>query len=666
MAAKHKNPSRPDRTAVAPYNFVPVPDRPITYPEGEKNPLAVDQSVYHASRFTGWIDVDLETRSPIYVRGPLTPEQYERKEIQDNDPRDPTPHLEKLRNRPDFFHAGDPQQPVIPGSSLRGMLRTICEILGHGKMNFVHDTALIYRAVGDTSSHGEAYRQQLMAEVPGEKNHFVPRFKAGYIVHNGRDWAIQPAQEINGVTYARISHKRWNEVNRQLKRWYNCRNAREIYVQIGPNEMQKVRGGFIHIKYAKVLHAAASPGAGLHRAVAVESGRMFSKRSEAVIFAPDENAPKIRIPDGSNGEPDLVTAYLDQVSPEQEKLLGSKQGVLQHNQPIFYLEDEGKLIFFGHTQMFRLPYRYSPQGLLHPVHKDENRIDLAEAMFGKVRAKETGHAGRIFVGDARMLPGQANPWLPDGEITIPQILSGPKPTTFQHYLTQPQPDVAQGKGLETYNSSPKNTTLRGYKLYWHKGDVRKEAVVDNLSAEEQKKDTQHTKMKPIRSGVQFSFRVHFENLLAAELGLLWWALALPGQGDYCHKLGMGKPLGLGAVKLSPALHLVQPAKRYQSFLAPSEEALSTGEAAEDIVNQRIQQVVNMFEKFIKIKLGHTEDTPFTRLERVKMLLQMLSWPGPDPEQTRYMEIERSDPKAKRGKRNEYKDRPVLPDPLHVE
>jgi cold shock CspA family protein len=52
-------------------------------------------------------------------------------------------------------------------------------------------------------------------------------------------------------------------------------------------------------------------------------------------------------------------------------------------------------------------------------------------------------------------------------------------------------------------------------------------------------------------------------------------------------------------------------------------------------------------------------------ERVKQLLAMLSWPGPDPELTRYMEIEHPDPTAKRGKHNEYKERPVLPDPLLV-
>ena len=55
---------------------------------------------------------------------------------------------------------------------------------------------------------------------------------------------------------------------------------------------------------------------------------------------------------------------------------------------------------------------------------------------------------------------------------------------------------------------------------------------------------------------------------------------------------------------------------------------------------------------------------FEKLERIQQLLHMLSWPGPVPseEKSRYMEIERYDPSARRKKRNEYRERPVLPDP----
>jgi len=51
-----------------------------------------------------------------------------------------------------------------------------------------------------------------------------------------------------------------------------------------------------------------------------------------------------------------------------------------------------------------------------------------------------------------------------------------------------------------------------------------------------------------------------------------------------------------------------------------------------------------------------------QLERIQALLALLSWPGPDPALTRYLEIERG---SEGDEYNEYKERPVLPDPLGV-
>ncbi|MFQ5421545.1 MAG: TIGR03986 family CRISPR-associated RAMP protein, partial [Anaerolineae bacterium] len=531
MAPKHKNPSSDRRTAVAPYNFIPVPDWPL--PASDK----VDHSVYdHKRRLTGWIDVTLETRSPVYVRGPLSPAEHRQMEQEDSD--DKKPHLEKLRNKPDFFHTGDPNAPAIPGSSLRGMLRTLAQILGYGKLAPVSDAPLVYRAVADMSSHGDAYRARLMEEEPGQKNHYIPRIKGGYMWYDDNgDWYIRPAQEWGGVTYARLSRR---NIPRKLKNWRNCRNASIVYIEPGPYEFQKVRGGFIHIKYANVLRVMADDAPGLRMAVLAQSGKMFKKNSEAVIFAPDENAALIRAPD------ELVTAYRDQISPEQERLLG-KNGVLRQDQPIFYLLEGGKLTFFGHTRMFRMPYPHSPREMLSMAHRDDKLTDYAEAIFGSAKGEDTGTAGRVYVSDAQMVTGQKSPWLSDDPILIPEILSGPKPTTFQHYLTQSNPDAPKGQGLHTYNDDSRKTTLRGFKMYWHKGDASRHQIAEKGKIDLQK-DTQHTKMKPVRSGVEFKFRVYYENLLLAELGLLWWTMALPANGDYCHKLGMGKPLGMGAVK----------------------------------------------------------------------------------------------------------------------
>ncbi|MEZ4644805.1 MAG: TIGR03986 family CRISPR-associated RAMP protein [Chloroflexota bacterium] len=526
MAPKHKNPTSKNRTAVAPYNFVPVPERPITFPDGDpRNPLDVDQGKYHEGRWTGWINVKLTTKSPLYIRGVLKPDEFEQKERQEADTKDTTPHLDKIRNRPDFFHTGDADKPVIPGSSLRGMIRQIVEILGHGKLKPVMNSPLVYRAVGDTSSHGEAYRKMLMAEDPTREHYYTPLFKGGYVRKDSKgNWFIQPAQEIKGTTYGRVNQKR---IPQQLSRWHNCHNASEIYVEIGDYDYKSVRGSFLHVKQAGIVNASSQSQPGMVQAVLARSGRMFSKKTEAVIFPPDDNADWISIPDGSdeNDPRDLVTEYRDQVSPEQEKLLG-KGGALRDYQPVFYLLKNGKLLFFfGHTQMFRMPYPRSPKEMLHPVHSDDTRIDFAEAMFGKVRGSGTGgYAGRVFVTDACLDEAQKQDklWLEDSPVIIPKVLSNPKPTTFQHYLTQSSPNVDKGKELHTYNSSPGQTTLRGYKMYWHKGKTVKcsDFTEKEIDVGSVIRTNSHAK-SPVREDVAFTFRVHFENLLPAELGLLW-------------------------------------------------------------------------------------------------------------------------------------------------
>nr|WP_205369615.1 hypothetical protein [Thermoleptolyngbya sp. PKUAC-SCTB121] len=87
--------------------------------------------------------------------------------------------------------------------------------------------------------------------------------------------------------------------------------------------------------------------------------------------------------------------------------------------------------------------------------------------------------------------------------------SGPKPTTFQHYLVQTK---ASKPDLKHYGSAPgTETVIRGHKLYWHK----KEPTI-TLENPEEVSDTQKTQIKPIKPGVSFQFTIHFENLSDVE------------------------------------------------------------------------------------------------------------------------------------------------------
>jgi CRISPR-associated protein (TIGR03986 family) len=655
MNPKHVNPTRWEqrREAIAPYNFVPLPEKAVTMPLAD----VPDHHVYQGDRLSGYIDCTLTTESPVYVRGMLTPEQYQAQKA------------EQSKGRPEFFHVEDVNQPVIPGSSLRGLLRMMVEIVGFGKMAAVTPNRLVYRAVGDTTSHGLAYRNRLMHE-DGE-HRYTPLMRGGYMEKRGGDWFIRPAKEIDGTTFAVL--KIDEELFRSLRKVGDCRNAAEIYIATGPYDYQAVRGGFLHIKQARVIRASARPGQELRRGTLARSGRMMSKRNEAVVYEADPEATLLALDD------DQIQAYKDQLSQEQKKLLGDR-GVLNPGQPVFYvLNDDGSVFFFGHTRLFRLPYPRSPWQMVPGALRNEAEVDLAEALFGYVKSKEMpdgkarAYAGRVTVSDARVVPGQANLWLSPQPLT-PKILSGPKATTFQHYLTQSQPDLIEVDrtrddrpkyevNLNDYAAPSTWTTLRGYKLYWHKGTVQADDVRERQTKPnpEGRADTQHTEIQPVRAGVKFQFQVRFDNLSPVELGALWWVLDLASGEAYRLKLGMGKPLGLGAVKIEPQLQLVDRTQRYGPLFSDTGWA----EGAQADAAQMVTVAKAAFERFVLETIGERQAAELSQVERVKMLLALLSWPGPDPTLTRYMEIEHPDPSAKRGKRNEYDGRPVLPDPLNV-
>ncbi|MBK9231257.1 MAG: hypothetical protein IPO15_10445, partial [Anaerolineae bacterium] len=77
MALQHTDPSQPRRdraghtfSAHAPYNFIPLPEH-MAPAASLPNHDSYDQEL-----LTGRIECEMETCSPLYVRGMLTPSDY--------------------------------------------------------------------------------------------------------------------------------------------------------------------------------------------------------------------------------------------------------------------------------------------------------------------------------------------------------------------------------------------------------------------------------------------------------------------------------------------------------------------------------------------------------------------------------------------------------------
>ncbi|PDW01978.1 TIGR03986 family type III CRISPR-associated RAMP protein [Candidatus Viridilinea mediisalina] len=622
-----------DRAALAPYNFVPLPEQVVP---AEALP---EQDRYHPDRFTGRIECVLTTASPLYVRCGLTPEQL-------------AAGLE-AKDLPEFFFTADAKRPVIPGSSLRGMLRALVEIVGYGKMERVTERPrFFYRAVAAKSDDPLAmpYRSQLR------------NVKAGYITQRGDSWAIVPAKPLGTDSFIKV-------------------RERDIPATLGLVRMhdpsyrlQRIAVSFTHKRTPAgrtVVDLIGPPGVHEYAGTLVTSGNMLetgrpgqrTQRKNHVVV-PDAEAKANPIPIA----PQAVEDYCNGLSSFVAEQLGPL-GVLAEGMPVFYCEPGGgkrEVTAFGHNPNFRLPYRFpgsdraaTPRDFVPKALYRDTDLDLAEAIFGMVRsqrqadAERQAVAGRVFVSDAKLIEGQGDPWLSSEPFT-PHILTGPKPTTFQHYLVQPQ---SAKPALKHYAHRPgEETAIRGHKLYWHKGTTPELRMpADKLQTAS---DTQTTAMHPVRAGVQFEFTLHYENLSEVELGALLWVLRLGSDPAYRLKLGMGKPLGMGAVGLVYRVVQSRREERYQSLFADGAWALGEHEVS----GSEQEQAIEAFEAYVLAQSAE-QQRGYSKLAetlRIRCLLALLGWPGPLPEQTRYMEIERTQRPRLGNDPNEYKDRRVLP------
>jgi CRISPR/Cas system CSM-associated protein Csm3 (group 7 of RAMP superfamily) len=566
----------------APYNFIPLNEKVIS---AEKLP---DFDKYYPDRFTGYIDIELKALTPLYIRDTLTEEEYKEKlKIEEENKKK---NKQQQFINPDFFAPGGLAR--IPGSSLRGMIRTMVEIMSFGKFGFFYDARLYYRGLADVSSLRKEYQRHMSSF---DKNSKKTQYKmsAGILHKKGFNYFITPAKGFKQI----------------LKK-----EARQLVEKIGEKyedfKFYKINNGYI-----------------------VVSGPMQNKKRDWFIDLPDANAQGFKVPDE-----DILNYKNDKNRSDNipDLLKLAKDGV-----PCFYVrykDGKGKdRISFGHTGMFRLAYEKTIGDHIPPELKSPNITDIAEAIFGN----EKTHAGRVFFEDA-YLDGKPEDALL--ETAVPRILSNPKPTCFQHYIEQkPENLENHPKNLAHYNSE---NPIRGYKLYWHRsGNNWIETDQENIRNHQ----SQYTRITPIKPDSTFRGRIRFENLSKVELGALLFALHLPE--GLAHKLGMGKPLGLGTVKITPKLYLSDRKQRYSDLFAE-------WDGLKDETN-KITDFKNAFERYVLDRLQDSGQlqktiTSLWEIDRMQQLKTMLDWSNkPKDDKTDYLPL------------GEFRKRKVLPPPTEV-
>ncbi len=647
---QHNNPTGRDKakTAMAPYNFVPLPKK--IYTVDEKNLPKHDRFVEGAH--SGYIDLTIKTLTPLFIRGPV---------VQDNgewNDRD-------SRLRPEPFKAPD-GRPMIPGSSLRGMIRSLVEILSFSKIQPVTDERPFFRTVGNDRL-GRAYRARM---TPNGTKPW-----GGFIKKEGDRWVIVPAKEVLRASRELLNDMTLGIPGRPTPNYY-------------PNWKGQHKECWFKRERSysfKINDVKLDQKSGYERGILVLSGSAPKKKADFIFSGRDESKA-IEIPqhqwDRFHSE-DQITQWQQIAYPKDKPKSHCRKydGHLRDGEPVFFICDEEKksdenadgLLFFGRAQMFRFPYDLSPLDLI-PENIKNAGLDLTEAMFGKApQGKKKGEIavkGRLSFEDAVAISGGPD-WFE--ETIVPKILSSPKITCFPHYLEQE--GVANSYNLKTYLEDDK-AAIRGHKSYWHRWDesmgedsaqrLRVIKELDNHDSflkdlrKSEPQDKQHTVIRPVKPHVTFSGRVCFENLNDIELGALLAAIKLPE--NCAHKLGMGKPLGMGSVKIEANLNCVNRSEQYSSWESVGVSRNDDGKRYIDAFEKAMVKHAGQIEEEENKgqKTGSRDEKPpvfidrqrgLNGIARINALFQLLRWNGrPAVSDTAYMEL------------GDFRSRPVLPEP----
>lgn len=519
--------------AHAPYNFVGLPDNIMASPMD-----ALRDAIYgedrtasrHAFRdylqsndcnLSGSIKLEIENITPLFIGG----------------------------NTERFFAILDDDKPIIPGSSLRGLLRNLLKIVACGGIRDdedIHGRHLYYRAIMAlrntlpwTVDLHENYRRQLQLDIDdpdaGVKPGFLVKDKFG-------DYCIYPYTGQVRKMLINVYEKRYNDIDASEVAWQGT----EVFCITGKLGMGKDKKIYSDEDYQRKLDdiQAANPGRMQAKAILKELGKQYIRyfdiaetRWENSYVVP-ESVLQGYMDDIKRNGVDLLKSMKPVDAPDFQNI-NFPEGAVSVV-PCFFVAEGEAVKFFGHGKSFRVPYDHSIMDAV-PAALTLDRIDFAEAIFGK----KEHFAGRVFFEDAH-LQGEAH----FEKTARTKPLLTPNPTSYQLYLEQ-------GNGLNQWShwDSPA-AKIRGYKMYWHHvtADWRDDGSNGNTSIAD--------KITPLKPGGSFQGRIRFKNLSRVELGALLAVLDIAytagnigANADIVYKLGHGKSLGLGSVRIRPVLQL---------------------------------------------------------------------------------------------------------------
>ncbi len=475
---------------------------------------------------TGWIECELETKTPIFIPNTTNNDIFHfrtknNEQVQSYEFYSYEDLSEE--NNPDRTPS---KKPIIPGSEIRGMIRTSFEAVTNSCLSTINEGQILYRRVSIPAEPGRIERKDDNA------------------------WQIQPCnkyklnirrfqQEINGFVEGEPISFTANQ---------------KLYITKINNQGTGIKGYF-------------------------HQGEKMDRKNNESVFVP--NLEKTAFPISS----DALKNYLENLKLYSDKNVNLHYKDKEHtgyNKITAKKENDldGALIYYkeykiqSNNKTFRKLYLCPAQIGREIFYMTLSKVigtytpcnlmkELCQAclLFG-FTSSEDQLASRIRFCDA----------FPIKDITkedyftqgIIDELASPKLTAAEFYLKKSSAkdnsevhlwnyDYAGGWKKENKKYTNEFITMpnykamiKGRKFYWHQKNKK-----INLKGKESETITiRNIGIRPLKQNIKFSFKVYFNHIREEELKKLIWVLEIGNYQNNAHKIGMGKSLGLGSVRIN--------------------------------------------------------------------------------------------------------------------
>ena len=498
-------------TIKAPFNFVPLSDK--VYFPGWADQISHD--IPFSDGLSGVIDLKITAETPIFVRNGHTSDDANAK----------NPDYKS------FSKIGN--QYFIPGTSIKGAIRSVLEIMSFGKMSRVEDSSFGLRDL-----RIQSYRETMRNIQCG----WLQETHDGYVLY---DWGepgrisvenIDKKFKTNLAQFVKGDNFR-DDYNKTAKYKYIQAKSTDALLEScfeEDTELQEAKRKLNPIEPRKFYKFGGS-----RKGVLVFTGQPSQRKQiedkrtgklkwtgkfyEFVFLKPDSEQ-KLILSD------ELVKQFktIHTESPDYKEFWLPK---LKHGErvPVFFKKIGNTIHSIGLAYMYKYPFAKSvfdaiPRDMKNPdkKNKDEFRLDMADCIFG-YSFYDKSLKGRVQFGNAFAV---GNPVPLTDKVFIS---SSPHASYYPLYT----------EGGRDWNSVKK---ISGWKRY----PTRNTLYSDNLGT-----SNMESVASMLNKGVIFKERIHFHNLRPIELGCLLSAITFHGYNDVCfHNIGYGKAFGYGKIKIS--------------------------------------------------------------------------------------------------------------------